>query len=186
MKINLLTSNQFKIETAKLAFTPFKIEVFPVALEIPEIQADNNLDIAHHCALAAAKLINEPVAREDHGFYLSAFPGWPGPYMAHTEQKIPAKDILNLLDGKDRTGYFEMALAYVSPDGKISQFSFQLPCTIAREIHPGNKDFGWDSIICLKDETRTLSDYPQEERVHFFTKNYVELAKEITKWEIEA
>jgi len=106
--------------------------------------------------------------------------------MAHAEKSIMAKDVLKLFSGKDRTGYFEMALAYATPDDRTIQFSYQLPCTITEKVHPGGKDFGWDSIICLKNEKRTLSEYPQEERLQFFTQNYIRLAEKLTGSEAES
>lgn len=179
MKLNYFTGNKFKIETAKLALSPFGIEVVPVSLTIPEIQADTNVEIARHSAVTAAKMLNEPVMREDHGFYLTAFPGWPGPYMAHVERIIAPEDALRLLEDKDRTGYFEMALAYANPSGDVIELSYQLPCVVAENIRPGGKDFGWDSIICLGDDNRALSEYPPEDRYQFFTQNYVKIAKEL-------
>lgn len=151
----------------------------PVSLSIPEIQADTNAEVARHSAIMAAKILNEPVMREDHGFFLHAFPGWPGPYMAHTERVIPPEDARSLLQGKDRTGYFEMALAYATPNGNLTEFSYQLPCVVATNIRPGGKDFGWDSIICLGGDNRALSEYPPEDRYQFFTKNYVQLAEKL-------
>ncbi len=175
MKLNFLTSNAFKIATAKMVFEPVGIEVVPLSLPIPEIQADTNQEVARHSALEAAKEYGEPVMREDHGFFLDAFPGWPGPYMAHTERIILPEDMLRLLVGKKRTGYFEMALAYAWPSGDLVEYSFQLPCLVAEEIRPGGKDFGWDSILCLGDEERALSEYLQEERYAFFTQNFEQL-----------
>lgn len=179
MKLNHLTCNKFKIETAKLALSPFGIEVMPVSLSIPEIQADTNIEVARQSAITATKILNEPVMREDHGFYLHAFPGWPGPYMAHTERTIPPEGVLKLLHDKDRTGYFEMALAYANPSGCIIELSYRLPCVVSDNIRCGGKDFGWDSIICIGDEHRSLSEYPQADRYQFFTQNYVKLAKKL-------
>lgn len=179
MNLHFLTGNTFKIETAKLAFNPFDIHVVPVDLKIPEIQADTNAEIARHSAIIGAQKLAEPIIREDHGFYLNAFPGWPGPYMAHTERVIPPEDLLQLLAGKDRTGYFEMALAYATPEGELIEFSFQQRSVIAHEIRPGGKDFGWDSIICLGNEQRALSEYPAEDRYQFFTQNFVRLAERL-------
>lgn len=146
---------------------------------MPEIQADTNSEVARFSALEAVRILHEPVMREDHGFYLHAFPGWPGPYMAHTERIIPPEDMLTLLQGKERTGYFEMALAYATLDGNVIEFSYQLPCVIAENVRFGGKDFGWDSIICLGNDSRALSEYPSEDRYRFFTQNYVKLAEKL-------
>lgn len=178
-QIHFLTQNPFKIATAKLAMKPFDIEIIPISLNVPEIQADTNIKIARQSAIEAAKLLNQPVVREDHGFYLNAFPGWPGPYMAHTERIISPEDALRLLEGKDKSGYFEMALAYATPDGKVIEYSYQLPTIVANEVRLGNKDFGWDSIILLGKEKRTLSEYPQPERYQFFTQNFIQLAEHL-------
>jgi XTP/dITP diphosphohydrolase len=180
-QIHFLTQNQFKIATAELAMKPFDIEILPLRLDVPEIQAENNVEIARHGAITAAQNIGNPVMREDHGLYLNAFPGWPGPYMAHTERIIPPEDVFQLINGKDRTGYFEMALAYAQPDGGVVEYSFRLPITIVDSIRPGGKDFGWDSIISIDGDPRALSEYPQEDRYPLFTKNYEALARGLTK-----
>ncbi len=177
IKIKLLTQNHFKIKTAELAFQPFGIEVIPLNINIPEIQADSNIKIARHSAQMAAQQLGEPVVREDHGFYLNAFPGWPGPYMAHTEHIISPECLLKLIGNNDRTGYFEMALAYAKPNKKIIEFSFKIPTKIVKIPRSGKKDFGWDSIISLGENSKTLSEYLQADRYALFTHNFIQLAK---------
>lgn len=180
-QIHFLTRNPFKIATAELAMKPFDIEIVPLQLDISEIQADSNTEIARHSAIIAVQQTGNPVMREDHGFYLHAFPGWPGPYMAHTERTIPPDDLLRLVENKDRTGHFEMALSFATPEGEVIEYSFQLPTKITDSIRPGGKDFGWDSIISLGDDPRALSEYPQEDRYPLFTTNYVQLAQQLAK-----
>jgi inosine/xanthosine triphosphate pyrophosphatase family protein len=102
-------------------------------------------------------------------------------YMAHTERTIPPDDLLRLIESKDRTGHFEMALAYVDSDGEVIEYSFQLPTKITDSIRPGGKDFGWDSIISLGDDPRALSEYPQEDRYGLFTRNFELLTKDLRK-----
>ncbi len=180
MKLNFLTQNPFKIETAQLAFQPFDIEVIPLDFEIPEIQADSNLEIARHSALIAAQESKQPVIREDHGFFLNAFPGWPGPYMAHTERTIPPEDLLDLMNGKNRTGYFELALVYAEPSGETLEFVSRVECQIVSELRPGAKDWGWDSVISMGNDIRAISEYPTQDRFPLFTANFIELAKKLT------
>ncbi len=180
-QIHFLTQNPFKVATAQLAMSSFDIEVVPITLDISEIQSNTNAEIARHGATLAARETDFPVMREDHGFYLNAFPGWPGPYMAYTERIIPPEDVLQLLKNKIRTGYFEMALAYAKPNGELIECSFRLPITLTNAIRPGGKDFGWDSIISLDSDPRALSEYPQEDRYELFTQNYVQLAKKMSK-----
>lgn len=181
MKLHLLTKNPFKIETARLALAPFGIEPVPISLSIPEIQADSNQEIARSAVLQAVKQTGAPVAREDHGFYLNAFSGWPGPYMAFTESRIQPAELLQLLNNKDRTGYFEMALAYADSKGDLIEYSYKLPVRVAEKIHSGNKDFGWDSVLHLGDEVRTISEYPPQDRYVFFMENFRKLGPDLIR-----
>lgn len=181
--VHLLTSSTFKIETARLALEPLGVEVIPVSLHLPEIQADTNLEIARHSALEAAKLLGHPVVREDHGFFLHAVSGFPGPYMAYVEQTVQSDVILRLLDGQDRSAHFEMALVYATPDGETIEFVSQQACTVANELRPGYKDFGWDQIICLPGKDQAISEYPVQMRYPFFTANYPLLIEALQKKE---
>lgn len=178
MELHLLTSNSMKIEAARVALEPFGIEVVPISLNLPEIQADTNAEIAWVAALEAAKLLRVPVIREDHGFFLNALPGFPGPYMNYIEKTLDPEAALEFLKNKaDRTGYFELALAYATPDGKLIEFIDRVPCHIATEIHDGNKDFGWDSIICVDPSVKPLCEQLPQERNTPFIQNFIKLAK---------
>ncbi len=181
MKLNFLTNNQFKIACANMALQKYDIEVVPINLDIPEIQADTNIEIARESAKRAVELLGAPVAREDHGFFLDAYPGWPGPYMAHTERILPPEDLLRLLEGKERTGYFEMALAYLDPSGDVFESSFRVPCSVSPTVQPGAKDFGWDPIITFGSDQRTISEYNQEDRYKMFLTNFERLGEHVKK-----
>lgn len=167
-----------KIEAARMALEPFGIEVIPVSLNVPEIQADTNAEIAKVAALEAAKLLKVPVIREDHGFFLNAIPGFPGPYMNYIEKTMNPEVALEFLKNKsDRTAYFELALAYATPEGKLIELIDRVPCHIATEIHEGNKDFGWDSIICVDPSNKPLCEQAPQERNAPFIQNFITLAK---------
>ena len=172
MQFHLLTQSSFKIKTAQLALEGSGVEVKPVALEIPEIQAADNQTIARHSAVVAARELGHPVAREDHGFYLDAFPGWPGPYMAYAEAQLPPPAVIQLLEGHERTGYFEMALAYAESDGSVWEHSARVPACIAGVLSESAGDFGWDPIIQLQVHEDVLGTYPLEDRVVEFTENF--------------
>jgi XTP/dITP diphosphohydrolase len=184
MQLHYLTGNQFKIDSARLAMEPCGIEIIPVSLDIPEIQADTNEEIVRASVVVGVKLLNVPIMREDHGFYLDAYPGFPGPYMAYVEKTISPQVVIEWLRDKPRTAHFTLALAYATPDGELIEMSYQLPCTVARETRSGNKDFGWDSIICLKDTHQAICEYPATERYEFFIDNYVRLAQRLMKEEL--
>ncbi len=180
MELHLLTQSTFKVETARLAWEPLGITVKQTAVGIPEIQASTNLEIARHTAITAATLLHHPVVREDHGFFLNAIPGFPGPFMAYIEKAVEPRWILKLLEGNhDRTAYFEMAIVYATPDGKTKEYVEKVPATIAMEVSAGSNEFNWDGIICLGADSRPLAEYPVKDRYHYFTGNYQRLAHDL-------
>lgn len=131
--------------------------------------------------LKAAKQLQQPVAREDHGFYFQAFNNWPGPYMAQAEAALSPETILAMLKNeKSRAAYFELALVFAYPNGNTIELTHQVPCTIAQSVKAGEKDFNWDSIICPLPADKALSEYSPQDRYHLYVKNFTDLGYKIT------
>lgn len=179
--LHFLTSSTFKIETAKLFLEPAGFEIVPLSLHIPEIQAETNSEIARVAAIEAVRLTGQPVMREDHGFFLNAVPRFPGVYMAHVESTVPPEMLLRMLEGCDHTGYFEMALAYVTPAGDVWEAVSRLPAYIGTQRKTGNERYGWDSIIGLEGDDRMLCEYPQKELWEKSGENFVQLLNHLQK-----
>lgn len=81
---------------------------------------------------------------------------------------------------EDRTGYFEIFAAYAKPDWTCKEFSYKVPIVFA-DKPKGELSPGWNRIIMLDGETKTLAEYPETERINVWNKNYVEIAKIIKK-----
>ena len=161
---------------AKSVFDEFNIKTIFIDKEYPEIQANNSLEIAKFTALQAAKELNIPIVREDHSLFINAI-GIPGPYTNYIEKKLPVEKLLKILEQeKDRSGFFEIATVYAEPNGFTKEYVFMVPITVAYEER-GNLQSGWNRIIQLQDEDRTLAEYPEGERIDVWGKNYKELAK---------
>jgi len=77
---------------------------------------------------------------------------------------------------KERSGYFEIAATYAEPDGATKEYAFQVPCTFATEER-GALQEGWDRIIMLEGESRTLAEYPEIERLNVWNKNFLAIRK---------
>lgn len=175
MKIYLSTHNPGKIKAAKSVFDKYGIEVFIVEKDYSEIQADSSLEIAKHSAIQAAKDLGVPVVREDHSLFINAL-SFPGPYTNYFEKRISAPILLEWLKNyDDRDGYFEIAAVYARPDGSCKEFIYQVPITIALE-EKGELQDGWARILMLKNEGRTFAEYPEQERVSAWNKNYQDIA----------
>jgi XTP/dITP diphosphohydrolase len=176
MQIAILTKNPGKRMAAKAVFDKYKVETFFIDKDYPEIQANSSLEIARSAALQASKELNIPIIREDHSFFINSL-GMPGPYTSYIEKRISAEKLLKILEGEyDRTGYFEVATVYAKPDGFVKEYVYQVPVKIAEEER-GDLQNGWNRIIMLEGEDRTLAEYPEKERIGVWNKNYEEIAK---------
>ncbi len=177
MKLYLLTKNQGKIKAASDVFTRYGITIDFIDRDYPEIQASTSLEIARFSAVQAAKDFSVPVIREDHSLFINAL-GIPGPYTSFIEKKISAEKLLTMLDClEDNTGFFEVATAYAEPNGKTIENVFRVPMTFGLEIKKGGH--GWNGLIRILNETRAITEYPEEERLHIWNQGYEAIAKKL-------
>jgi XTP/dITP diphosphohydrolase len=177
MKIYLLTKNPGKIKAASSVFNKYGIDVEFIGKEYPEIQANSSLEIARFSAVQAAKDFVIPVVREDHSLFINAI-GIPGPYTSFIEEKISPEKLLKIIKCLgDNTGFFEVATVYAESDGKTIENVFQVPMTFGSEIK--TKGRGWSGLIRILDETRTITEYPEEERLHIWNQGYEAIAKKL-------
>lgn len=177
MTIHLLTKNPAKIKAASSVLREYGIEVESIEKEYPEIQADSSIAIARHTAITAAHELNVPVIREDHSLFIHAW-GIPGPYTSYIEKRLPVEKLLDLMEREsDRTGHFELALAYATPDGAVKEFICSVPIWIKERVEVADPRGGWNGVLCLASETRAFTEYPEEERINIWDGNYKEIAK---------
>lgn len=178
-KIYLLTKNLGKLKAANSVFNKYNIELQPIEKEFPEIQADTSLEIARYSAIQAAKELGVPVVREDHSLFIDTL-GIPGPYINYVEKKISTElltKILNIL--QDNKGKFVVATVYAEPNGETFEYSFEVPMTFGSEVK-GDDARGWNGLIRLQDESRAITEYPEEERLHIWNQGYEAVAKHIS------
>lgn len=167
--------------SARSAFEKFKIDIEPLDQEFPEIQSDRSLEIAKYTALQASKENNIPVIREDHSLFINSL-GIPGPYTAFIEKNLAVDKLLNILSlSEDRTGYFEIATVYADPNGKILEYSYQVPVHFKNTEVVKDARGGWNGIICLEGDDRAFTEYPETDRLNVWNKNYIKIAEEISK-----
>lgn len=178
--INLITKNPGKLLAAQNAFKKYKISVNQITKEFPEIQADTSLEIAKYTALQAASEFQLPIIREDHSMIINAL-GIPGPYTSFIEKHLSAEKLLEILKTqKDRSGYMEVATVYAEPNGFTLEYSYKVPILFGDKIVVPDPKNGWSGIIRLVNETRALTEYPEEERVNVWNKNYIAIAEFLT------
>ncbi len=176
INVYLLTGNPGKIAAANAVFNQFDIEVEPLKLDIPEIQADNSREIATTAALEAHRQTGKAVIREDHSFYIDAL-GMPGPFMAYIDKTVSVEQLLKIIDTlPNREGHFELAATYVDEADAVHEFSYSVPVVFSEEAR-GDKNMRWERIIQFADDQRTFAEYPESERAGYWTKNYEAIAE---------
>ncbi|OHA95154.1 MAG: hypothetical protein A3A96_00780 [Candidatus Zambryskibacteria bacterium RIFCSPLOWO2_01_FULL_39_39] len=175
MFIYLVTRNQGKLKAAQNAFTAAGIELRTVEKDYPEIQADTSLEIAKFTALQVTKELNYPAVREDHSLFIHAL-NYPGPYTNYIEKRVSPEKLLEILSHySDRNGHFEVSTVYVEPSGETFEYTFQVPMTFGTEVK-GENAKGWNGLIRLGEETRAITEYPEEERLHLWNQGYQKVA----------
>ncbi|MBN1792416.1 hypothetical protein JW826_01910 [Candidatus Woesearchaeota archaeon] len=116
------------------------------------------------------------VIREDHGFYINALSGFPGPYGNYFERTVPSKKMLDMMKGcKDRRAHFVLAAAVAFPGGKVKEFVHKVHIEISESIKGGKGN--WDDIMRLPGAKKTFSQTPDDEWTLYWTKNFEEIAR---------
>lgn len=176
MKIYFISKNVGKLRAMRHAFEGSGVAVEPLDGDFPEIQAETSLEIARHTAVAASKQMGAPVMREDGSVYLQGLGGLPGPFMAYIEKMVTPETLVSLLEGRDRNGYFEAATVLAYPDGETIERVYRVHFTVAEEPR-GELQTGWNRVIVLEGENRTMAEYPEADRTHIWATNYASIRK---------
>ena len=180
--ITYVTGNWAKIESAKKALEPLGFKIDNVKMEIPEIQADDVVDVAKYSSQLAASKLNKPVLKNDSGLFIKALKGFPGVYTHYIDDTITEDGLLKLMEKvENREAYLKEALAYCEPGKEPIIFEGITKGRIALEK---SGIFGWglDFIFIPEGETKTLGCFPDQERWNFWCQDaYKELAKYLEK-----
>ena len=102
--IYFVTTNEFKFKSFTEAINLDTYEIRRLAIETPEIQADNNRTVAEYSAQWAANTHKQTVIAEDVGIYIKALKGFPGPFLSQAEKQLGVEGFLSLLHDKEERG----------------------------------------------------------------------------------
>ena len=175
-QVHLLTGNPDKIKAANLIFNKHDIEILPLELDIPEIQASSSIEIARCMVEQAYKMTGKPTIREDHSFFIKEL-GFPGPFMAYADKTIDNDHLLKIMATlESREAYFELGAAYVDANGEFHEFSYQVPVVMSEEAR-GNENLRWERLMMFPGETKTFAEFDADDRLEVWTKNYEAIAE---------
>ena len=180
IRLTYATGNIAKIESAKQFLNPLGIEVDNIKMDIPEIQADTNEEVAIFSAKYAYEKVEHMVLKNDSGLVIPALKGFPGVYTGYVEETIGEEGILKLmegLEGDDRNAYFIECLALAEDKDNVKVFVSKTEGKIA-ESSNGNFGWGYDKIFIANGSDMTLACYEDEERYSKWSnEGYIKLAE---------
>ena len=140
--ITLLTTSEKKRKGFEKVLSKYNIGVEISDIWIPEIQADNNADIAKFSAQFGANLLNRPVVKVDTGFYIEELSGFPGPLVKYVDEKIGAELFFEIIKKlKNRSASINCALAYCEPKKEPIMFEGGCKGTILNKLPQNNDGF---------------------------------------------
>lgn len=141
-KITLLTGNERKKRSFEQAIVGYDIEVEIQKPWIPEIQSEDNGEVAAYSAEYGANLLNKPVVKMDSGFFIDGLNGFPGPFVCYVDKQIGADLFFNILKNlTNRNAKIKSSLAYCEPGGKPIIFESGCDGQIAEVLFQGEGSF---------------------------------------------
>ena len=170
----LATHNQVKIPELRMPLEPFGIKVqSAAALALPEVEEtgttfiDNALIKARH----VAKLTNKPSLGDDTGLVIPSLNGKPGLHSGRWAKECGGfhnawAKLEELLQNKDKSAYFECAIALVWPDGHSETFFGTIHGHL--DFPPRGRDVkNYDPIFVPKGYSQTFAEmsFTEKQRI---------------------
>lgn len=167
-EIVFVTSNAGKVKTLERKLDQNKYKVVQENIDLPEIQANNALEIATFKARYAYEKLDRPVIVQDSSFHITALKGFPGPYIKYVNETLGPNGILKLVEGvDDRSAHFELALVYIDEASKEHSFvNIARAGSLAEAVYQGDSENSWSSlwkIYIPPEHTKTLAELTPEE-----------------------
>jgi XTP/dITP diphosphohydrolase len=175
--VYFITTNEFKFKSFTDAIDLDSYNFERLAVETPELQADDNRTIAEYSAKWAAEERQCPVITEDVGMYIKTLNGFPGPFLSQAEKQLGAEGFLTLLNDKaERDAYWEYAVAYCDPGSEPISFHAIQKGSITKE-QVGTVGWPMGKIFVQDGQTETISVLLEKETYVRNNDHYAQLRK---------
>ncbi len=160
------TGNEHKLEEAKAALSPHKINVIKLdGAEKLEIQHTNLEEIARAAlSLIVTKTGDKLVFVEDSGLFVHELNGFPGPYSSFVFETIGTEGILKLMkDAKNRKAEFRSSVSLGTKGMILGTFSSVTEGMLTAEAK-GENGFGFDPIFVPMWTNKTFGQMQLKEK----------------------
>ena len=134
-----------------------------VALDLPEIQSLDLIEVLRHKGEAAHREIDGPVIVEETGLELPALGGFPGPLVKWMLHAVGPDGIARIVEAEgDPTATARCALLYFDGEREVIAEG----TTRGHLVLPGRGDqgFGWDPVFQPRGSDRTYGEMAPEEK----------------------
>ncbi len=157
--IYFATSNQEKIQIARVVCSEANVDIKPVTLDVDEIQGEDSEVIVRDKAARAYQQLGMPVVVSDDTWEIPSLKGFPGAYMKSINYWFTPDDFLRLMDGvKDRRIILHQYLAY--NDGNVTEvFKNDISGQIINEVRGKSKKSPNATVTVLdSDDGKTIAE----------------------------
>ena len=159
MNINLVTSNQGKVEELTAILRPFGHTASQLPVQCPEIQAmtleevvDFGLTWLHDQKTQA------PLIIDDAGVFVEKLQGFPGVYSRYVYDTIGLQVVLKQMESiDDRVTSFKCVIGLMLKDGTKHKFVGACKGNLIPEMR-GSGGFGYDPIFIPDNFDKTFSE----------------------------
>lgn len=159
-ELYFVTSNRHK---AKEAEEILDIKISPVDKDLVEIQSLDLEEIVKKKAKDAFQLIKKPVIVDDVGLYVSAWAGFPGPFIRYVYDAGGNELLLRMLQGEENRGVTAKAAIGFHDGKKAFAFIGEVKGEIAKEPR-GKGGWGWDPIFIPEFTRKTYGELAPAEK----------------------
>ncbi|HEU5122022.1 MAG TPA: non-canonical purine NTP pyrophosphatase [Candidatus Saccharimonadales bacterium] len=160
------TTNDYKLSAANMALKDYGITLEKLgdgSLDVPEIQSDNQEEVAIDKAEKYFRLLRRPLVVMDFGFFVEGLGGFPGVYTKYSIDTIGAKGMSALVCNLDnRTAYTKRTVVF-KDNNVVKVFSYSCPGTmLAEERGTNGRDF--DRLFLVEETGKTLAEMNETEK----------------------
>jgi len=131
----LLTNNKRKKKSFQKSIDKYNIIVETKSLWLPEIQSDDNREIAAFAAEYGSNILKKPVVKMDSGFFIEGINNFPGPLVSYVDKQVGADLFFEVLKNlKNKKASIRNSLAYCEPGQKPVIFESGCKGSIVNKI----------------------------------------------------
>lgn len=115
MKLIYATTNSYKLSNANLALADYGLELVAIDKnlpDVPEIQSDDQAEVAIDKAHKYYKLLKQPLVVMDAGLFVESLGGFPGVYTKYVIDTIGAAAVAKLVAAGSPDAYVQRTVIY--------------------------------------------------------------------------